>query len=95
MSLNLLGDIYWGVWLGCGILSIPWYQRRYDTRHKMLTQHTRYWIDSDARTGTLSQNFVMHVMPPAITRAPTNTGVGVASKWLAFGLTFQCLHHPV
>ena len=38
-------------------------QRRYDMRHEMLTQHT--FLPSRAiQKGTLSQHFVMHVVPP-------------------------------
>ena len=40
------------------------YQRRYDMRHEMLTQRTRFCIGEMAKKGTLSQHFVTHVVPP-------------------------------
>jgi hypothetical protein len=37
-------------------------QRRYDMRHKMLTQRALFCIAVLAERVTLSQNFVMHVV---------------------------------
>ena len=33
-------------------------------RHKTLTQHAPFCIGAMAKKGTLSQDFVMHVIPP-------------------------------
>ena len=39
-------------------------QRRYDMRHEMLTQRALFCHRANTITGTLSQHFVTHVVPP-------------------------------
>ena len=46
-------------------------QRRYDTRHEMLTQRALFCIDSNTKKGTLSQQFVTHVASLDVTRPHT------------------------
>jgi hypothetical protein len=41
-------------------------QRRYDMRHEMLTQPALFCIAVMAKRVTLSQHFVMHVIPPLV-----------------------------
>ena len=41
-----------------------WTQRRYDMRHKMLTQRALFCHRTNTKRGTLSQHFVTHVVPP-------------------------------
>ena len=39
-------------------------------RHEMLTQHAPFCIGArDGKKGTLSQHFVMHVVPPLVGRS--------------------------
>ena len=44
-------------------------------RHKMLTQHALFCIDSNTKKGTLSQQFVTHVAPPLELHAVFAIGV--------------------
>ena len=39
-------------------------QRRYDMRHKMLTQRALFCHRANTKRGTLTQHFVTHVVPP-------------------------------
>ena len=40
-------------------------QRRCDVRHELLTQRALFFVlESMQKKGTLSQHFVMHVVPP-------------------------------
>ena len=39
-------------------------QRRYDMRHEILTQRALFCHRANTKTGTLSQHFVTHVVPP-------------------------------
>ena len=41
-------------------------QRRYDMRHEMLTQRALFCHCANTKRGTLSQHFVMHVVPPLV-----------------------------
>ena len=55
-----------GAWLG-EVAEYTTPQRRYDTRHEMLTQRAPFCIGAMAKKGTLSQHFVKHVVPPLTT----------------------------
>ena len=41
-------------------------QRRYDMRHEMLTQRALFCHRANTKRGTLTQRFVMHVVPPLV-----------------------------
>jgi hypothetical protein len=41
-------------------------QRRYDTRHEMLTQRNPFCHHVNTKKGTLSQHFVTHAVPPLV-----------------------------
>ena len=50
-------------------------QRRYDTRHKMLTQRALFASTPNTKKGTLSQQFVKHVAPPLEKENPLVKGL--------------------
>jgi hypothetical protein len=52
------------------VQNTPQQQRRYDMRHKMLTQYALFCIDVMAKRVMLSQHFVTRVVPPLVQNTP-------------------------
>ena len=55
--------------------------------HEMLTQRALFFIDSNTKKGTLSQQFVMHVAPPLGHCEPMVRGPGVEANtgcWIQY-----------